>query len=523
MAHKEIVIAGCGIAGLAAGIQLLESGRGQLRVRILERGHVLGGKASSMPHKDRSSGRTYTVDHGFHVFFDYPNLGAKLSALGALGGLRPAKHEVLIWSEGKVRPFRALPLPSPLHLFAGGWEAGLYSPIEGMKVFRFMVDIFLIEVDRLSAAERRRLDAISFTDYSRQEGLSDSIIQSSFFRFVTQSAFIYPKAMSALSAIAAIQLVAQNYQAVACRYLDGGGSDVIIDPLLKHFLRLGGVVDKFKAVQRVNIEQGRVRSLTVAKNRRFIHGPEVANDWHSNYHSVEPPHAPPPAPPPEVEDVRADWYVSALPPRDLEPVLAPESAALPYFQSLRNLETQRTIALTLWFDRVVSPPEADGAVIGLPGPFSTVADLRRLQSDAEGYGSVVQFVGEDGAYANRSDEDIVNDAMDVLHQLWPAAQGATLEKKLFHRGGHDAFFLTTPGSDEHRPLAASPHPNLFLAGDFTQTGFRVICMEGAYISGLMAANEILAREGLPRTPVLPMNEPGGMISALRRARRLFGR
>lgn len=515
---KDVLIAGSGIAGLSAGIHLLEAGQGRFRVRLVERGHVVGGKASSMPHRDRTSGRTFTVDHGFHVFFDYPNLGERLRSLGAFDGFSPPHHEVLIWSEGKVRPFRALPLPSPLHLFAGGWEAGLYSPLDGMRVFRFMVDIFLIEIDRLSAARLRELDAVSFTDYSRQQGLSDEIIQSSFFRFVTQSAFIYPKAMSALSAIAAIQLVAQNHDAVACRYIDGGCSEVIIDPLLKHFLRLGGVLDKFKAVERIHIDQGRVSSLSLAKNRRYIHGPEAADDWHSNYHSVE---GPPPAPP-EIEPARADWYVAALPPRDLQRVLAPESASLPYFQNLQNLETQRTIALTLWYDRVVSPSDADGAIIGLPGPFSTVADLRRLQRQAEGFGSVVQFVGEDGAYSQRTDDEIVRDALDVLHQLWPASRSAVLEKKLFHRGGHDAFFLTTPGSDQYRPAAASPHANLMLAGDFTQTGFRVICMEGAFISGMQAANEILAREGLRPVPVRPMKEPGGAISVMRRARRLLG-
>jgi hypothetical protein len=145
-----------------------------------------------------------------------------------------------------------------------------------------------------------------------------------------------------------------------------------------------------------------------------------------------------------------------------------------------------------------------------------------MQSDPEGPGSVVQFVGEDGAYASRPDADIIRDALVDLHRLWPAAATATVEKQLFHRGNHDAFFLSTPGSDELRPAAASPYPNLFLAGDYTQTGFRVICMEGAFISGMQAANEILAREGLPRARVRPMKEPGGAISLARLAKRALG-
>lgn len=517
MAQKEIVIAGAGLAGLSAGIHLLEAGQGNLRVRILERGHVFGGKASSMPHRDRTTQRTFTVDHGFHVFFDYPNLGRRLKALGADAGLAPAKHEVLIWSQGSVRRFQAWPMPSPTHLFPGGLLSRLYGPLDGVKILRFMFEIFVTEIDRLSPAELRALDAISFDDYARQHGLSDAVITSSFFRFVTQSAFIYPKPMSALAAVAAMQLVAQNYEAVACRYMNRGCSEVIIEPLRQHFLRLGGIVERFKEVERINVTptNDRVTSFTVQDNRHYIHGAEVQAEWLSNYHSVE---TPMPGQPVTTE-VSADHFIAALPPRGLEQALRPESLGLPYFQKITQLQTQRTIALTLWYDRVISPPDADGAIIGLPGPFSTVADLKRLQSDSEGRGSVVQFVGEDGAYTNLSDQQIIDDAMNVLHQLWPAAQSATVEKKLFHRGNHDAFFLSTPGSDELRPTAASPYPNLMLAGDYTQTGFRVICMEGAYISGMQAANEVLAVEGLPRVPVRPMREPGGAISLARLARR----
>lgn len=519
MPVRDVLIAGAGLAGLSTGIHLLEGGQGRLRVRILERGHVIGGKASSMPHRDRTTGRTYTVDHGFHVFFDYQNLGPRLRELGADAGLTPAKHEVLIWSDGSVHRFQAWPAPSPFHLFPGGLVSGLYGPVDGVKIFKFMFDIFVTEVDRLSAAERRALDAISFDDYARQHGLSASVIGSSFFRFVTQSAFIYPKPMSALAAIAAMQLVAQNYDAVACRYMNRGCSDVVIEPLRQHFLRLGGVIDKFKEVEHIEIDGGRVKCFEVEDNRHYIHAPEAATPGYSNYHSTE---THPAGPPPTSTDRVADYYVSALAPRDLQAALEPASLALPYFDAITRLQTQRTIALTLWYDRVISPPDHDGAIIGLPGPFSTVADLHRLQSDPEGRGSVVQFVGEDGAYATRPDDDIIRGALVDLHRLWPAAATATIEKQLFHRGNHDAFFLSTPGSDELRPAAASPYPNLFLAGDYTQTGFRVICMEGAFVSGMQAANEILAREGLPRALVRPMKEPGGAISLARLAKRVLG-
>ena len=61
-----------------------------------------------------------------------------------------------------------------------------------------------------------------------------------------------------------------------------------------------------------------------------------------------------------------------------------------------------------------------------------------------------------------------------------------------------------------------------LAGDFTQTEFRVISMEGAWISGMRAANEVLRREGLAEVPVCSMRGPGGLLGAARWVRRRLG-
>lgn len=515
MAPSLVLVVGAGLAGLSTGIHLLERAGGALKVRVLDRGHVLGGKASSKAHTDEA-GRRWTVDHGFHVFFDYPNLGARLRELGADVRLTPARHEVLIWSPTGVRRFRARNWPSPLHLLTGGIESGLYGMAEGLRILAFLTDLLSRELGRLSADERAALDETSFDELARRAGLSTEILASPFFRFISQSAFIYPHQMSALSAIAAIQLVARDYDAVACRYLDGGCSTVVVDPLVKRFRQLGGEIVPFQRAVRLRVVDGRVAAVAVRENRHYIHAAEDGSG-RSNYHSPEPPPADPLA---GAVDVTADWYVSALPPRDLMPVLEPASAGLDYFTRIGKLQTQRTIALTLWLDRLVSPPDANGAIIGVPGPFSTVADLARLQTHPEGRGSVIQFVGEEGAFAGAPDDQVVAAGRDALARLWPASLTATVDRQYFHRGGHDAFFLTTPGADALRPTPASPHPNLVLAGDFVRNGVDVICMEGAFVSGIRAANEILARAGLPTAPVLPARAPGLVMGALRRARRL---
>jgi uncharacterized protein with NAD-binding domain and iron-sulfur cluster len=54
-----------------------------------------------------------------------------------------------------------------------------------------------------------------------------------------------------------------------------------------------------------------------------------------------------------------------------------------------------------------------------------------------------------------------------------------------------ATYSALPGSDSYRPEATSPWPRIFLAGDWTQTGWPAT-MEGAVRSGYKAA-EALAR------------------------------
>ncbi len=54
-----------------------------------------------------------------------------------------------------------------------------------------------------------------------------------------------------------------------------------------------------------------------------------------------------------------------------------------------------------------------------------------------------------------------------------------------------ATFTPTPGLEETRPSAETEYPNLFLAGDWTATGYPAT-IEGAVLSGQKAAEMVLA-------------------------------
>jgi uncharacterized protein with NAD-binding domain and iron-sulfur cluster len=96
----------------------------------------------------------------------------------------------------------------------------------------------------------------------------------------------------------------------------------------------------------------------------------------------------------------------------------------------------------------------------------------------------------------RSQQDIVDLCREELAQLIPETSSAKLLRSVVIRE-NAATFSPEPGSDRWRPTQRTPIGNLFVAGDWTQTGWPAT-MEGAVRSGYQAAEAILAAEGRPR-------------------------
>jgi zeta-carotene desaturase len=96
----------------------------------------------------------------------------------------------------------------------------------------------------------------------------------------------------------------------------------------------------------------------------------------------------------------------------------------------------------------------------------------------------------------RSRQEIIELCLNELREVFPAIRGATLVKGTVVKET-SATFSPAPGSDQWRPAQKSPLAKLFLAGDWTSTGWPST-MEGAVRSGYLAAEAILSDTGAPR-------------------------
>jgi zeta-carotene desaturase len=81
-----------------------------------------------------------------------------------------------------------------------------------------------------------------------------------------------------------------------------------------------------------------------------------------------------------------------------------------------------------------------------------------------------------------------------LRRVFPAAREAKLVRwKIVTE--REAVFSVRPGMDRIRPPQTTPIPGLFVAGDWTATGWPAT-MESAVRSGYLAAEAVLASFGM---------------------------
>jgi zeta-carotene desaturase len=177
----------------------------------------------------------------------------------------------------------------------------------------------------------------------------------------------------------------------------------------------------------------------------------------------------------------ADYYVCALPFERLEAV----GLAAP------KLSHSPITGVHLWFDRQVTTL-----------PHATLLD-RTMQwmfnKDRGRYLQLVVSASRDLTNIGRA--DIIDMAIGDLRLFFAPVQQAKLEKAHVVKEMR-ATFSAAPETEALRPGAVTAIPNLFLAGDWTRTGWPAT-MEGAVRSGYLAAEAITAAAGMPAKFVLP--------------------
>jgi squalene-associated FAD-dependent desaturase len=152
-----------------------------------------------------------------------------------------------------------------------------------------------------------------------------------------------------------------------------------------------------------------------------------------------------------------------------------------------------------------------------PGDGNDTTESRRDDTNSAGEDTEASYVelviSSSKSLIEKSRQEIIDLALKELREFFPQARDAKLVKATVIKEVN-ATFSPTPGIDRHRPHPQTVWPRVFLAGDWTATGWPAT-MEGAVRSGYLAAEAVAGAAGRPKKFMVPDLPPNGLMRMLK--------
>lgn len=469
---RTAVVVGGGIAGAAAATVLAERGVG---TTLLEREPALGGRAGAFPLQ-LATGETVQMERGFHAFFrQYYNLRSLLRRISPdLDLLVPLQDYPILGPGGARQSFAGLPRRAPRNFIALTRRTPELT-LAALRRVGLRAALSMLAFDQFHTYRRHdHRSATAYLDSLRFPAAARRML----FDVFAHSFFNPESEMSAAELLMMFHFYFMgNPEGLVFDVVRAPFSTAIWQPLQLHLSALGASV--------------RTGATALGVRRE-------GNRW-----VVQADTGPP---------VAGDAVVLALDVPGLQRLL-PSSpfAGGPWAAQVGGLEVTLPFAVwRLWLDQPTAPGRAPFAgTAGFPlldniSLFHLFEDESRAWAQTHG-GSVVEL----HAYAvpaTAAEEQLKDAMLRGLHQLYPETRSAlVLDDAFLLRRDCPAF---APGSYATRPGVATPHPGVYLAGDFVRLTQPAALMERAATAGFAAANAILERWGLPPDPVAAVRRRG---------------
>lgn len=181
---------------------------------------------------------------------------------------------------------------------------------------------------------------------------------------------------------------------------------------------------------------------------------------------------------------------------------------LPYAHyEYRHFKNAPITTIHLWFDREIT--DLDHAVL-LDTGIQWIFHKSRIRHWSKEQGSYCELViSASFEQLHQTREAIFSNALRELALFFPAVKQSTLVKSGMLKEAR-ATFSVTPGLDAYRPPQQTGMPGLFVAGDWTATGWPST-MEGAVRSGRLAAEAVATSAGNPMRFLSPEPVATGLM------------
>jgi zeta-carotene desaturase len=433
----DVLIIGAGVAGLSAAVDL--SARGK-RVLVLEQHRSAGGRTRSF--RDESTGDV--VDNGQHLLMGcYRHTRRYLQTIGShhLADLQPSLCIPYLRPGHSPTAFRCPRLPAPFHVLAG-WANFSALPISERTAILPIVRALLAS----SPEHFRALDRISADEWLTHLHQGPEARRYVWDVITIGALNEHPANVSALLLYRVLRTAFFGKMENASLMIPRVGlSALLVDPAIRFIEARGGLVRADAGVSRLVTEGNRVSAAETTAG----------------------------------ETVRAAHFISAVPWHALEPLLRHQGTD--DVNLSEAFTSSPIVSIQLWFSR---PVMNDG--------FAAVLD-RTIQwvfakAGNDGRQGLSLVISGAGAVVDMEKDRLVRIALDDLAAVIPESAGVVPVHSLVIKERR-ATFVPRPGLERHRRGTSTALANLFLAGDWTDTGYPAT-IEGAVMSGFKAAEAV---------------------------------
>ncbi|MBI2678855.1 MAG: FAD-dependent oxidoreductase [Candidatus Koribacter versatilis] len=453
-AKPTATVVGGGLAGLSAACALADSG---FRVTLLERRPYLGGRASSYEHP----GTNETVDNCQHVllgcctnlidFYRRSKVEDQIRWYDELTFIEPGGRQSKIWGSGWPEPFHNAPSFLMAHSL---------SLRDKLGIARVMARLMPGLPDETNE---------SFLAWLRRHGQTERAIER-FWKVVLVSAL--NEDLDRMS----IHYAAQVFRESFLKSWEAGRMGVPSVPLSELY---GVAADYIR-------ERGGEVKLRAAVETFRTAGDRVCVRSGG-------------------EEIISDYAILAVPFDVLAKMLPPEPPSEILLGALSKFEHSPITGIHFWFDRQVT--DLEHAVL-LDRTIQWMFHKSRLLAPRETgnrkpeTGSYLELVvSSSKELVEKSKQEILDLALRELAEFFPAVKDAKVLKQTVIKEVH-ATYSAKPRSDDYRPPQRTEWRRVFLAGDWTATGWPAT-MEGAVRSGYRAAEELARAAGAPEKYLVP--------------------
>ncbi len=463
-----MIVIGGGLAGLSAGIALAEAG---WRVRLFEQRPFLGGRATSyvLPGGEH-------VDNCQHVTLGCcTNLEDFYRRVGSADKIKFFDRLLFQDPQGRTGEMQAGMLPAPFHMLGSFATFAPLTLADKYSIGRAMMDILR---SKGKPKDIEEASPISMLEWLRRRKQTAGAIER-FWRVVLVSAL--DEELERTDARYGVDVFWKGFLSNRTGYrmgVPGVPLATLYDGCKAEIERRGGEVNLRAPLRGIRVAGGVVSSV------EFDGGREET----------------------------ADAYVFALPHQAIGELLPKGSKELEAL--LANLDHICVAPITgvhFWFDReVMREPFVTLLETTTQWIFNKTALYGGANGSSKEAGQYLQLViSASYDLLQKPRQEIIDLCLAEVRQALPAARNAVLTKATVIKEAA-ATFSPQPGVDKWRPKQETSIRGMFLAGDWTATGWPAT-MEGAVRSGYLAAEAVLRKAGTPRTFLQPDLAADGFV------------